>query len=106
MMADKNLVVVAVNNTRPKNYRTIRVEGIRLSWASFSWLPEVSLGAAVMLLHNILDGGVDAACSYYSGTVYNCDSQSPPLVVIPMSPLSNTTAWYLGNNKITAINNR
>ena len=33
-MAGKN-VVVAVNNTRPKKYRTIRFEGTRSSWASF-----------------------------------------------------------------------
>ena len=35
VMAAKSLVVVAVNDTRPKNYRTIRVLGTRLSWASF-----------------------------------------------------------------------
>ena len=60
-MADKNVIVVAVNNTRSKNYHTIRT---RSSWANFFYL-----GAAVMLLHNILDGGVVAACQYY-GTMY------------------------------------
>jgi len=53
-MDDKIVVVVAVN-TRSKNFRTIRFESTRSSWASF-----LCLGAAVMLLHNILGGGVDA----------------------------------------------
>ena len=52
MMADKNLVIVEVSNNRPKSYRTIHVEGARLSWASF-----ISLGVAVMLLHNIFGPG-------------------------------------------------
>ena len=75
MMAYKNLVIVEVDKTCPKNYRTVCVEG-RLSWASF-----LSLGAAVMLLHNILGGGVDAACYYGAGTQstrYDCSSRSPP----------------------------
>ena len=86
VMADKNMVV-AVNSTRPKKYHTIRFEGTRSSWASF-----ICLGVAAILLHSILDGGVDAACSY-KGTEYNCCCQKPPLVAIPKPPLSTTTSW-------------
>ena len=86
MVAAKNMVAVAVNNTRPKNYRTIRVESTRLSWASF-----LSLGAAVMLLHNILGGGVDAQACSYVGTEYNCNSQS--FAAIPTLPRITTIAW-------------
>ena len=89
MMTCKNLVVVEVSKTRPKYYLNVCVEG-RLSWASF-----ISLGAAVMLLHNILGGGVDAACYYGTGaqsTYYDCRSQS--LVVIPTLPFNKATLWY------------
>ena len=85
-MDDKIVVVVAVN-TRPKNFRTIRFESTRSSWASF-----ICLGVAAILLHSILDGGVDAACSY-DGTKYDCCCQVPPLVAIPKPPLSTTTIW-------------
>ena len=46
--------------------------------------------AAVALLHNIFDGGVDAACQY-SGTTYNCKFQN--LGAIPTPPVSTTTVW-------------
>ena len=101
MMADKNLVVVELNKTRPKYYHTVCVEG-SLSWASF-----ISLGAAVMLLHNILGGGVDAACYYGTGaqsTYYDCRSQS--LVVIPTLPFNKATLWYLDGNSIIQDSSR
>ena len=101
MAADKNVVVVAVNSTRPKNYRTIRFEGTRSSWAS----QFICLGAAVMLLHNTLDGGVAAQCSYPSQNEVNCSYQSPPLVAIPNPPVSTTTVWDLNSNNITVIIN-
>ena len=54
-----------------------------------------------MLLHNILDGGVVAACQY-SGTQYDCSGED--LVAIPTPPVSTTTAWDLSFNQIIVIN--
>ena len=70
VMAAKSLVVVAVNNTRPKNYRTIRVLGTRLTWASF-----LSLGGGRIPLTMFLT--MSPVPHKYSKNLC-CHSSTPP----------------------------